>query len=171
MKRIAAALALASLPAQAVAAEAPCLTEREVRGLILYAMPDIIEQGGGSCAAVLPADSYIARSRADLLARYRAAAPPASVARTGIARMAGVPEDRFAALDDKALHALVAAGLSSAMAKGIKTGDCRIVSDVLEQLAPLPPANIASLLVIALREAGRKPDRKDANPFHICGTE
>lgn len=167
-------LACLSTHAGAVTAAAPatCLTETEVHGLILYAMPDIAEQLGTSCAAAgLPASAYLVRSGADLLARYKAAAPTASVARVALAKMAGAPIDKFNALDDQGLHAIVGAGIASSMAKGIKPGDCRIVSDVLEQLAPLPPENIASLLGVVLREAGRKPDKHDAGPFRICGTE
>ncbi|HEX7871348.1 MAG TPA: hypothetical protein VF475_00445 [Sphingobium sp.] len=74
-------------------------------------------------------------------------------------------------IHDKMVRSLIGMGVASAMGKGIKAGDCRIINDVLEQLDPLPPENVAALIGVALRESGKKIDKSGSNPFRICGAQ
>ncbi|HEX7854365.1 MAG TPA: hypothetical protein VF503_11780 [Sphingobium sp.] len=175
VSRLLPALMLASLSTQGAAQPAPaCLSEPEMRSLIVYAMPEVADQLGKACAPSLPSAAYLVRSRADLVTRYSAAAAPeASVARQAFFKVAGLGSGKLDALDETAVHSLISIGIASALEKGIKPGSCRVVNDVLEQLAPLPPQNMAALISLALREVGNKPGAGDKtnNPFRICGTE
>ena len=175
VSRLVPALMLASLSTQAVAQTAPvCLTEPEMRSLIIYALPEVVDQLGKACTPSLPSAAYLVRSRAGLVTRYSAAAAPeASAARQAFFKVAGLGSGKFDALDDKAVHDLIGIGIASSLQKGINPGSCRVINDVLEQLAPLPPQNMAALISLALREVGNKPGAGDKtnNPFRICGTE
>jgi hypothetical protein len=49
----------------------------------------------------------------------------------------------------------------------VKPSSCGLVSDVLEQLAPLPPANTANLIGIILEAVGKSGKAGNGN-FAIC---
>lgn len=173
-------LASLSLSTQAVAQTAgTCLTDAEAHKLVLYALPGVADQLGDACKANLPATAYLIQSRQTLIARFdKSALSSAAGARLAFAKLAGVNSTVFEKLDNTTLRTLIGAGIASAMGKGIKAGECRIINDVLEQLDPLPPENLANLIGVALREAGKKPDssaqsgsKPERNPFRICGTE
>lgn len=166
------ALMLALTPSLAWAqGDAACLTQAEADGLVRFALPEVVTQLGNSCAANLPPEAYLVRAHVDLARRYTTeAASSAPIARVAIGKIAKLKPDQAAKLNDDMVRGLLGIGISEAISGKIKPKDCGMVSAVLEQLDPLPAANMAGLIGIALREGSKpKPGETDKdNPLRIC---
>ena len=88
--RLAAALALLStsqLQAAAPAPARPCLTPAELRAMVSYAIPSVLDSVIGRCRPVLPADASLLKHGVELVREFdsgRVAAFP--LARRGFAK-------------------------------------------------------------------------------------
>lgn len=150
----------------ATQAHAACLSPQEQRALVQYALPDVVGQLGDSCSATLPADAYLIRDRAALVTRYEIAAKPVvGGAKTALGKIAGLPPEQMAVFSDDTVRGMIKGGVAAAVTGKIKPKDCTLVSEILQQLAPLPPENIAALIGVALREGGKKDA---SSPFTLC---
>ncbi|RZM07534.1 MAG: hypothetical protein EOP68_13690 [Sphingomonas sp.] len=115
------------------------------------------------CRAALPANAYLARNGATLVARLRPAASAAlPAARQAFGRVAGIPLP--ASLDDGTVVGLIEAAVTEELVSHIKPAECGAIDRVLAQADPLPPRNLAALIA-GLAELGVAG--KDA-PFRIC---
>ena len=159
-------LAAGSLTASAAAATAEnCVTEAEGAAIMASLMPDLISGLSDKCAAHLPANSYLAQNGKALADRYKVLADQRwPTAKLAFGRMTGEPEmaDK---LPDEFFRPMLGSMVGAELVKGVTPQDCGGASRILENLAPLPPENVANLvgaiLALAEKDGGRKG-------FKIC---
>lgn len=166
----AALLALALPAAAAPAATQPCFTPEEAQNLITVMLPDAIGLIAEKCRPALPADSFLSRDSAGLIARYEPVAETAiRTLRPTMSKF--IPgRDVLDKLDDDTLRKMLAAGVSTQLARDLKPERCADVERVVVALAPLPPENMAMLFGALFRFLSRVPKSggKSSGPFQIC---
>jgi hypothetical protein len=160
---------LAAAPAEQ--AQRPCLTEAQVEDLTLFALPPLLEAAATACAPALPADAYLLNGGRALAKTVGAESTRRwAGASTVLATMA---KDKFPAGLSEAtarglLHDLAAQGLA---AKGAQK-ECGRINRLANLLSPLPPKNMAGLIVLGLDIAGRErvdaKDKKADGPPLLC---
>ena len=150
MKSALIAALLASAPAQQ--AQPPCLTQSQVEAMTLFALPPLLEGAAKACAPALPAGSYLmnggrtlARTLAAESSTHWAGASAAVAMVGGKDFPAGLSETTARGL----IHDLVANGLSTA--KGRE--QCARIDRAADLLSPLPPRNLAGLVVLGVEIA------------------
>jgi len=94
----------------------------------------------------------------------------ANGARVALGKISGMAAEDIAKLSNETVRNLLAVGVQQAIGKGIGANDCRIIDQVLEQLEPLPPENMANLLAIAMVEGNRAKQAKGTagRGLNIC---
>lgn len=172
MIRAALWLSAMALPAAAVAqtrAAAPCLTEREGEAVLLYLAPELLAQVNRICAPSLPANAFLRRS-GSLSQRYAAESTRAwPAARGAIAKIAG--PDVQPLLDSAFAAPAVASLVAPLVANEVKPKDCPRVDRILSLMEPLPPRNIAGLVVAFLQLANERERGAGRSPaLPICET-
>jgi hypothetical protein len=159
---------LSALPMTAIAAETPCLTATEARGLIQVALPDVITAVESRCKTTLPSGSFLARSGAEMATRYRTSAGTNwPVAKLAFLKLVGPSGEVFKSMPDDASKALISAGIAAEMGKGIKPEQCSYIDRAMAALAPLPPENMADLTIVIL-ELGNANGAKTKSPLTLC---
>lgn len=159
----AAALLIAPVGAQAQTSGA-CISRVEGDAVVRYMLPDIVTGYATRCVPQLSVTSYFARNAQTLAQRFSPqSAAAAPVAREALARSVGLRE--LAGLSDATIRELVKAGLAQALAL-TKPRDCGVADKILEALDPLPPANMARLLVAFLELGKERPG--NGNPLRLC---
>lgn len=150
MKSILIAALLAAAPAEQ--AQRPCLTQAQVEAMTLFALPPLLEGAAKACAPALPAGSYLlnggralAQTLAAESATHWASAGPAVTRMGGKDFPAGLSETTARGL----IHDLVLNGLSTA--KGRE--QCGRLDRAADLLSPLPPRNLAGLVVLGVEVA------------------
>lgn len=150
MKSALIAALLASAPAQQ--SQRPCLTQSQVEAMTLFALPPLLEGAAKACAPALPADSYLmnggrtlARTLAAESSTHWAGASSAVAMVGGKDFPAGLSETTARGL----IHDLVLNGLSSP--KGRE--QCGRIDRAADLLSPLPPRNLAGLVVLGVELA------------------
>lgn len=163
---IAAILAAASLTASAAAAtKESCVSEAEGAAIMASIMPDLIAGLGEKCLAHLPADSYLALNGKVLAARYKMLADQRwPTAKLAFGRMTGDP-DMAEKLPDEYFRPMLGSMVGSELVKDVKAEDCTGANRIVENLAPLPPENVANLIGAILVLAGKDGSNKG---FEIC---
>ena len=170
MNRLALALVSLALPAQASAAavEQSCFTPAEGQALITSFLPDLIRTASDSCRTSLPADAFLVRSGPALAERYKAEADMAwKATRPVLGKLVGKDMNLFSRLDDETVRKVFASGVAEKMNGSIKGKDCATVSNVLEALEPLPPANMSKLIAVIFETMSRDKKPGSGN-FQIC---
>ena len=162
----AAILSAASLSASAVAA-APkeCVSEAEGAAIMASLMPDLIKGLGDKCAPHLPANAYLVQNGKALSDRYKLLADQRwPTAKLAFARMTGEPEmaDK---LPDEFFRPMLGSMVGSELVKGIGAEDCGGANRIVENLAPLPPQNVANLIGAIMALADKDGGGKG---FEIC---
>ncbi len=144
----------------AAAAKKDCVTEAEGAAIMAALMPDLITGLGDKCAAHLPSNAYLVQNGKALAERYKALADQRwPTAKLAFGRMAGSPEmaDK---LPDEFFRPMLGSLVGTELVKDISPSDCGGANRVLENLAPLPPENVANLigaiLVLAEKEGRSK---------------
>jgi hypothetical protein len=150
VKSILIAALLAAAPAEQ--AQRPCLTQAQVEAMTLFALPPLLEGAAKACAPTLPANSYLmngGRTLAQTLAAesstHWAGASSAVTMLGGKDFPAGLSETTARGL----IHDLVLNGLSTA--KGRE--QCGRIDRAADLLSPLPPRNLAGLVVLGVEIA------------------
>lgn len=156
-----AALACASLPVAAVAQDKRCISRAESQAVVAHLMPSLIASTQKRCAPQIGNGSYLAAQGSALTSRMtplsRATWPEA---RRALERQSGTPLP-----DNEALLNFGRQAIAEGIANGMDANACRMVDTLMEQLAPLPPRNLANVFALFL-EAGVN-NSKDA-PFRVC---
>jgi hypothetical protein len=141
---------LAAAPAEQ--AQRPCLTQAQVEAMTLFALPPLLEGAAKACAPALPADSYLmnggrtlARTLGAESSTHWASAASAVTMLGGKEFPAGLSETTARGL----IHDLVANGLSTV--KGRE--QCARIDRAADLLSPLPPRNLAGLIVLGVELA------------------
>ena len=157
MRRILAALALCALPTVAVA-QTPCVTAPEAEAITLVALPDIILETGRVCTA-LSAGSIVRRS--SFIARFQAEADRAwPAARTAITKLAD-PRIEMLMMSDYA-RPLVTSLIAPQIVGRIQASDCPTIDRIVTLLEPLPPRNVAGIVVASLQHLAAEKARGGA---------
>lgn len=162
--RAASLLALAST-AQAQAtqtqAEAACLTRGEVRGMVAYFLPSVLQSTIERCTQRLGPGSYLldrAPRLVSVLESGRSEAWP--MAKQAFVKLGGEGKKDAAALFDalpeEALRPIVEAAVNQKLTNSIKPESCGDIDRVMAPLEPLPAANLVDVLSEAVMLAGRK---------------
>lgn len=164
MIRIAMTAALLALPQAAAAHADACLTRAEVRTLIAFATPSLLEAATRICTSALPADAFLRVGAPAMVERLRTESQDeAGRIIPVIEKLAG--EKMPPGLSEETTQGLVRDIVGAELAKDIKPGDCRVIDTVASSLAPLPAGNIATLMA-AILELGMAKNEKA--PFRIC---
>ncbi|HEX8624653.1 MAG TPA: hypothetical protein VF782_06180 [Allosphingosinicella sp.] len=150
MKSALIAVLLAAAPAEQ--AQRPCLTQAQVEAMTLFALPPLLEGAAKACAPALPVNSYLmnggrtlAQSLAAESSTHWASASRAVTMLGGKEFPAGLSETTARGL----IHDLVLNGLSTA--KGRE--QCGRIDRAADLLSPLPPRNLAGLVVLGVEIA------------------
>lgn len=150
MKRFGLIAALAALVAPEMAtAQRACITAPEAESMTLVAMPDILRETGRVCGARLPATSLI-RGGGTLIGKYESAADQAwPSARAAIVKLSDPAIDTL--LQSDYARPLLTSLLVPFIVGRIRLEDCGTIDRLVTQLAPLPPRNMAAVVVTALQ--------------------
>ena len=172
MIRLALAAAL-SVAAGAQPAPRACLTTGEAEAVVAVALPDVLRQAGVRCAATLSADSPLRRP-GEWLRRYDTAADAAwPAARAAIVKLS----DPIAAtlLDSQYARPLLGTLVGPLIAARLPLEDCGTLDRLVMLVAPLPPRNVAGLVVVAAQRARQvRPSPGTSNPvasLPLCAVE
>lgn len=146
MKSALIAALLASAPAEQ--AQRPCLTPVQVENLALFALPPLLEAAATACAPALPAGAYLPNG-GRALARTLAADSSKRWA-SASSTLSTMSRDKFPA----DLSEATARGLVHDLALGGLKGKegqphCERINRMADLLSPLPPRNVAGLVVLA----------------------
>jgi hypothetical protein len=140
----------AALRTVAAAPPAPCLNDREAEALTQVALPEIIRQAGVTCAPRLPAANVLRRRDGPLLARYDAAAERAwPAARAALVKLSAPEAEGL--LQSQYVRPLLLTLAVPLVIGRLDVADCPVLGRLADQLAPLPPANAAAVVVTAVR--------------------
>ena len=146
MKRALSLLVLCAMPTSAMA-QAQCLTAPEAEAVTLVALPDIIREMGRVCTA-LPAGSLIRRNT--FINKFRGEADRAwPAARAAIAKLAD-PRIEMLLTSDYA-RPLVTSLITLQIVGRVQTSDCPTIDRIVTLLEPLPPRNVAGVVVASLQ--------------------
>ncbi|MGX7895291.1 hypothetical protein [Tsuneonella sp. HG222] len=167
-KLFAVGLALAAMGSAATAQTAQaaqCLSEAEISGLVVYAMPSVISAGQTTCAKQLPANGFMATGGAKMAQRYAARGdaswPMAKAAFFKIGKLKPKDTAMFAQLPDEAVRPLFDALVEQMVAQEIKPGSCRNIERLVQVLDMLSPEQAGTLSgVIAALALGDDKDVK-----------
>lgn len=167
-----AALGATAAAAQNVTKEASrattCITEAEAEAITLALVPSVLRQVTDICARTLPPGAFMRVGSREMLGRYDAAGAAAMpAAGAAMARVMGPQAESLA--DSGLLAPMMAGMIGPVIAAEVKPESCPAVDRVLADLAPLPPANAASLLVTLLEfGAAARKERGKPLPFEFC---
>ncbi|HSX57580.1 MAG TPA: hypothetical protein VLG14_19930 [Sphingomonas sp.] len=161
-------MALAMQSVQAAEREtAECMPARNAEALVLMIAPALITQMQQRCTSVLPADAYLLRSGPALVAKYEAAAAAVDTEAMEAFRFFGGSE--LAELKNETLRPLIREQMAKGLAGEFKVDDCAGFDLIFSNLDPLPPANLARVLIAIVQtmDNGSKTNRKRKKP-DIC---
>lgn len=152
-KTIAGALALAALsvPSMAQAATAGCMTKPELRGMVAYMLPFVVDSAIEKCAGSVPPTSFMA-TRAPELSKELTKGQPAAwpMAKRAFMKFSGDSSkesaDMMDSMPETAMRPLLESVLTQEFTSKIKTKDCKDIDTVLGTLAPLPATNFVDLI-------------------------
>jgi hypothetical protein len=172
MKRIRqsiACLALLGLSGTAIAQGKNCLSQGEMTALIGYALPDLIVGVRDKCKATLPASAFLSSRSGELEARYRAGADAQwPQAKAAFLKMMG-DDDMVRRMPDSAVRPFLTAAFATAVTDDLKASDCAMADGIVEELSPLPPANLARLIGLIIAADDKDADAAGKSGFAICG--
>ncbi len=155
MKRIVAALALLAC-GSAQAQTTPCVTPAEAEALVLFVAPELIRQAGTRCATALPATALLRRTSGPFLARYEAETDAAwPRAKAALSRLTAPQAIQL--LDSSFAAPLVASLIAPMVVGNVDPTDCPRLERAANLVAPLPPRNVAGLIVLFAQVDAERP--------------
>lgn len=163
-------LALAATAAQAAeSTPTACMTDAEMKDLMLALAPAAFDAVRTKCGAALPAGSPL-REHSAMMARYDAAAktawPRGKAAIQKLAPPYASPSEQkiIAALTPELMGAMVAPKIVTA----ISANGCTQIDQVATLLEPLPPENLGALVLMAARLGMKKHGEDKMGPIQLC---
>jgi hypothetical protein len=147
------------LAAQTQAA-APCLTRPELRGMVAYFLPTVLQSAIDTCATKLTPESYMLARAPKLLTTLEAGRSEAwPMAKAAFVKIGGNDDkgtaNLFASLPEEAVRPLIEAVIADKLGSTIKPDSCGDIDRVMAPLEPLPAANLVDVLTEAMAIAGR----------------
>ncbi len=153
-----------------VRAQRACVTEAEAEAFALVAMPQIIRETGRVCAGRLPTGSLVRREAGPFLAKYDAAADGAwPGARAALGKLSLGIADML--LGSDFARPVIVSLIVPQLVGRIAPEDCGTIDQLVTQLEPLPPRNVASLVVTSLsylKAQRAKGQRVDVPDLPLC---
>lgn len=159
--RTAAVLALLSAGQlqAAQAAKASCMTRGELRGMLTYFMPSVLDSTIAKCKDRLEADSYLIGQAPKLVDTLRAGQEAAwPGAKKAIAKIGGATSDTamLDILPEAAMRPLMEAMVEEKLGSSIKPENCSDINRIMGTLEPLPAANMIEFITETLAVVARK---------------
>ena len=159
MRRAGFGLALAALPAMAIAQTPACMPQREAGALVTFALPTLVERLADRCREVLPPSAYLEANAGALADRYRPDAAAAwPDARRAIAQIftqfLGQPMP--ADMNSDLVRTLAEPAMAGLLAKQVSKQDCFVADAAITDAAALSGRDLGRLAVLALTVADRK---------------
>ena len=156
-----AGLVAVALPGSAIAQDGRCITRAESRAVVAHLMPSLIEAVSKKCASQLPRGAYLTSRSAQLSDRFAAQSREAwPAAKRALERQSG---SRLP--DNETLLQFGRVAIADGVAKDLDAGACSVTNDLLEQLAPLPPRNMANVFALFM-ETGLNNAKN--SPLKVC---
>lgn len=159
--RAAAMLAIVASTGAQAATTKQCMTRDEVRGMVGYFLPSVLDTTIKTCAPNGSDNSFL-RTRGPQLVTELGPNREASwpMARAAFGKFAGSEAD-MAKLPDELIKPLIDEAINGEISKKITARNCADVERVLAPLAPLPSGNmvdlITELFVVAMRNDKQMP--------------
>jgi hypothetical protein len=164
----AAVLALVSssqiMAAQTQAAEAgakQCLTRPELRGMVAYFLPTVLQSTIDKCTQRLAADSYMLARAPQLVTTLEAGrAESWPMAKRAFIKIGGNDSKDtakvFSSLPEEAIRPIVEAVISEKLGGAIKPENCGDINRIMTPLEPLPAGNMIDMVTEVMFVAARK---------------
>lgn len=150
--------------AQSVAAQstgtAACLSVVQAEALVTYILPKAVDASRAKCAASLPANAPLMIENSRQLAQYRTASESAwPQAKKAVGVLAGdkLPPN----MDDALLRPIADAMFTQLIGNEIKPKDCATIGKIYGHLAPMPSANLASLVITIVQATAKEGKKQD----------
>lgn len=153
-------LSLTQAAAAQTAGPAACLSVVQAEALVTYILPKAVDASRTKCAANLPANAPLMIANSPQLAKYRAASETAwPQAKKAVNVLAGdkLPPN----MDDALLRPIADAMVTQLISNEIKPKDCATIGKIYGDLAPLPSANLASLLITVVQATAKDGKKQD----------
>lgn len=159
-------LALLAAIASPAQAQRNCVTPAEAEALTLVALPEVILEAGRVCGPSLPATSLLRRPTGAFIAKFQAEADRAwPAARTAIAKV--VDPSAAPLLESGYARPLLTSLIVPQLLGRVEARDCSTIDRLVRLLSPLPPRNVAGVVVTTLgwlkaeRARGKRVDVPD----------
>lgn len=180
VSKIATALAASFLvvfPGVVAAAQPVCLSQKEARSLLTYALPNVISGTAKRCQSALPADSYLRQHGTELAARYAAHKarywPDAKAAFLKMSAAKDQQIGQFARnLPDESMQPIVDLAVEGMVSQNIGLDSCEDIDLAIDLLSPLPPENAAGLIALFVElgaETGRQASSSSGKQASLGG--
>ncbi|MCK9543466.1 MAG: hypothetical protein M0R03_15705 [Novosphingobium sp.] len=172
-----AACLLIAAPGIAQAAEPPCLAPAEFTSLAGYALPSLISGTTARCGASLGPSAFLSRSGKDLATRYAqgktANWPGAKAAFLKLSASTNKDANQIiGTLPDATLQQMLDAVMEGMAGQQIPVEKCGTIDNVVRLLSPLPPANTAELIALAVglgaKSGPGKNGKAKVGSFTLC---
>ena len=166
MKSMIGVVAAISLGSSGTAAATEnCLSEAEGTAVFASMLPDLIDGLRDKCTAHLPANAYLIANGDAMIARFRILADQRwPIAKKAFGRIAGDAE-MAEKLPDEYFRPMLGAMVGGELVKDVKPQDCSGANRLVENLAPLPPENVAALIGAILVLADKEGSGKGSLPM------
>jgi hypothetical protein len=169
--KAAAIVVMVTVPSVAQAqAASTCLTEPVATALFEYALPELLDSVATKCGPELPKSAFLASQAPPLVAKYRVSGGASwPLAKAAFLKSAGSDDTGgkiLAAMPDDAVKSLLSAGIATVITGDIKAKDCPRIDKLVAALAPLPAANLSTLIVQLMSLTGGGSGKDD--DFQIC---
>ena len=171
--RLAATAALAALiPVQAAQAQAQtarsCISREEMRGLVAYLLPTLLDSTISTCKEHLPGDSYLIARAPTLLSRLNEGKDKAwPQAKAGFMKFGGTRASEtklLNAMPDEVIRPFIEAALTAELAPKVKGENCADIDRLTATLEPLPAANVVDMFAEILNLVAREDKKLSSCP-------
>lgn len=169
--RIAATAALAAIiPLQAAQAQAAksCITRSEMRGMVAYFLPTLLDSTITTCKAHLPGDSYLIGRAPALLDRLNEGKDKAwPDAKAAFMKFGGgkAPETKVLdAMPDEVIRPFIEAAITAELAPKVKPENCADIDRLTATLEPLPASNMVDMFAEILNLVAREDKKLSSCP-------
>lgn len=168
--KAAAVLAIAAALATPAEAQRNCVTPAEAEALTLVALPEVMLEAGRVCAANLPATSLLRQPGSAFIAKFRTEADRAwPAARGAIAKV--VDPSAAPLLESGYARPFLTSLLVPQLLGRVELRDCGTIDRLVKLLSPLPPRNVAGVVVTTLgwlKAENARGKRVDVPDLPLC---
>lgn len=133
-----------------------CVTAPQAEALVLFVAPELIRQIGQRCAATLPASALVRQTNGAFIARYEAEAERVwPQARDALDNLSGAQASQL--LGSAFAAPLVASIVAPMVVGNVNAADCPAIERAATLMQPLPPRNVAGLVVLFAQADAASP--------------